>query len=86
MKNRRDLTICLVLFCLAFLVRFLVWQNNKVEMESVQSVVTQNYVNDARVLASGDLATFLVGPDPPSDATVISHPPAYPLMRLGKLP
>ncbi len=77
---KRSLVICLALFAVAFAVRILVWQNNKVEMAAVQSVVTQNYLTDAATLANGDVRTFLAGPDPPSNARVVDHPPGYPLM------
>lgn len=49
-------------------------------MATVQSVVTENYLRDARTLADGDLKTFLAGPDPPSNARILDHPPGYPLM------
>jgi len=77
---RRQVVICLFLFTVAFAVRFLVWQNNKVEMGTVQSVVTENYLRDAHALASGDIRTFLAGDDPPTNARVIDHPPGYPLL------
>jgi hypothetical protein len=76
---RRRLTICVVLFVASFAIRVVVWQNNKVEMATVQSVVTANYLRDARALASGDIRTFLSGDDPPVNARVIDHPPGYPL-------
>jgi 4-amino-4-deoxy-L-arabinose transferase-like glycosyltransferase len=77
---RRKLVICLLLFVASLAVRVLVWQNNKIEMATVQSVVTENYLRDARALAAGDIRTFLAGPDPPSNARVIDHPPGYPLL------
>jgi 4-amino-4-deoxy-L-arabinose transferase-like glycosyltransferase len=78
--KRLTLVICLALFAASFAVRVLVWQNNKVEMSIVQSVVTENYLKDARALANGDIRTFLGGDDPPTNARVIDHPPGYPLM------
>lgn len=77
---KRKLVICLLLFVASFAVRFILWQNNKVEMATVQSVVTENYLRDAATLASGDIRTFLAGPEPPSNARVIDHPPGYPLL------
>jgi 4-amino-4-deoxy-L-arabinose transferase-like glycosyltransferase len=77
---KRKLLICLFLFIASFAVRFLVWQNNKLEMATVQSVVTENYLRDARALASGDVRMFVTGPNPPSNARVIDHPPGFPLM------
>jgi 4-amino-4-deoxy-L-arabinose transferase-like glycosyltransferase len=77
---KRKLIICLLLVVASFAVRFLVWQNNKFEMATVQSVVTENYLRDARALASGDIRLFLAGPNPPSNARVIDHPPGYALV------
>ncbi len=77
---KRKLIICLLFFIASFAVRVLVWQNNKIEMATVQSVVTENYLRDARAVASGDIRMFLEGPNPPSNARVIDHPPGYPLL------
>jgi 4-amino-4-deoxy-L-arabinose transferase-like glycosyltransferase len=68
------------LFVVSAGVRLLVWQNNKVEMDGVQWVLTHLYKQDARALLSGDLRLFLAGPNPPSDATVLLHPPGYPIL------
>ena len=43
------------------------------------TVLTDIYKMDARNLASGDLKTFLQGPNPPIDAHILSHPPGYPI-------
>src|SRR6266550_1514403 len=67
------------LFVSAFGVRFLVWQNNKIAMDGVQYVLTDTYKADAKTLLNGDVRTFLAGPNPPSDATILLHPPGYPL-------
>jgi len=64
---------------LAFGVRLLVWQNNKAAINEVQYVVTHVYKQDARLLIAGDISGFLTGPDPPSVATIIMHPPGYPV-------
>ena len=79
MYGRRTAVICLCLFALAFSVRLVVWQNNKAAIAGVQYVVTHVYKQDARLLVAGDIRGFLAGPDPPSDATIVMHPPGYPL-------
>jgi 4-amino-4-deoxy-L-arabinose transferase-like glycosyltransferase len=76
---KRTAVVCLVLFALALVVRLNVWQNNKAAIDGVQYVVTHIYKQDARLLVNGDISTFLTGPDPPSDATIIMHPPGYPV-------
>ena len=78
-SNRRVLIICLCLFALAFVVRLIVWQNNNAAIDGVQYVVTEVYKQDARLLVARDIRGFLAGPDPPSDATIIMHPPGYPI-------
>lgn len=77
--TKRTTVVCLCLLALAFAVRLVVWQNNKAAIDGVQYVVSEVYKQDARLLVNGDLRTFLTGPDPPSDATIIMHPPGYPL-------
>jgi|GEM_PF-1681063 len=77
--SKKMVGICVCLFAIAFGVRFLVWQNNKITMEGVQYVVTQMYKNDAKTLLAGNLREFLAGPNPPSDATILEHPPGYSL-------
>ncbi len=67
------------MFLIAAGVRILVWQNNKAGMNGVQYVVTGMYKDDARTLLSGEISSFLAGPNPPFDATILEHPPGYPL-------
>lgn len=52
-------------------------------MNGVQYVVTGMYRDDAKTLLSGEIHTFLAGPNPPSDATILGHPPGYPLFIAG---
>ena len=75
MDKRRLIITYIALFVLAAGVRFLVWQNNKIEMSAVQSVVSDTYKQDARRLTAGNVREFLAGPDPPSNANVLGHPP-----------
>ena len=50
---RRKLVICVLLFVASLAVRVLVWQNNKIEMATVQSVVTENYLRRRPCSRSG---------------------------------
>ncbi len=77
--SKQNVGICVCLFAIAFGVRFLVWQNNKIAMDGVQSVVTQMFKNDAKTLLAGNIRAFLAGPNPPSDATILEHPPGFSL-------
>lgn len=80
MGRTTTLKICLILFAVSFGIRVLVWQNNKIAMDEVQNLVTIMYQGDAITLASGDLPGFLTGPNPPYNATILAHPPGYPLL------
>lgn len=81
--NAHILRICLVIFVISVGVRVLIWQNNKVEMSGVQWVLTHIYRADARELALGRLGLFLAGPNSPSDANVLLHPPGYSILIAG---
>src|SRR5438105_4753130 len=77
-RRKQLLLICTGIFLLAVGVRFLHWQDNR------QSVpfygMTGEYKAHAMTLVRGDIKAFLRGPNPPSDANVIKHPPGYPLL------
>jgi 4-amino-4-deoxy-L-arabinose transferase and related glycosyltransferases of PMT family len=70
----------LLIFLVALGVRLLVWQHNRSDIEQVMTGLTAGYRDDARVLLSGNLSLFLRGPAPPSDATVLAHPPGYAIL------
>ncbi len=78
--KRRLVLICLILFFFAVGVRLLVWQNTKSDIERVMSGVTQPYQADAKTLLAGDLTKFISGADPPVDASILAHPPGYPIL------
>ena len=44
------------------------------------SGVTQSYLADAKTLSDGDLTRFVSGANPPMDASVLAHPPGYPIL------
>lgn len=77
------LLICLLLFVVSASVRILVWQNNTGDIERVMSGVTQPYQSDARTLMSGAISKFVAGEDPPVDASILAHPPGYPILLAG---
>jgi 4-amino-4-deoxy-L-arabinose transferase-like glycosyltransferase len=78
-RSRLALT-CIILLLLALGVRLLVWHFNRQAIAPVMSGLTAGYKDDARTLAHGDLDLFLQGPNPPSDATVLAHPPGYSIL------
>ncbi|MEO6390880.1 MAG: glycosyltransferase family 39 protein [Pyrinomonadaceae bacterium] len=71
---------CALIFHFAVGVRLLVWFNNASEIDLPMSGLTRGYANDARTLLSGDIGLFVRGPNPPSDANVLAHPPGYPIL------
>ena len=67
----------IAIFLLAFVVRTVISFNYDYQSRQVMTVLTDIYKMDARNLASGDLRTFLQGPNPPVDSHILSHPPGY---------
>ena len=80
MDRSAKIKICLLLLAISIGVRLLVWQSNKIAIAGVQYSIVTLYLDDTATLLSGDLRTFLSGPDPPSDATILTHPPGYSLL------
>jgi len=81
LKPQQLLLCCLCLFILALGVRLLVWRDRgTIAMVHHGGMTRLFYRPLAEPLIRGDIKTFLVGPNPPNDATVIGHPPGYPLL------
>jgi 4-amino-4-deoxy-L-arabinose transferase-like glycosyltransferase len=57
-----------------------VWQLYGEDVDGVMSGLTGGYKNEARTLMNGDLKLFTSGANPPSDASVMAHPPGYPIV------
>ncbi len=77
---RKTLIPFVVLFLLSVGVQVLVWQNHIAVTRTALSGITEDYRDDAEVLLRGDVSAFLFGPNPPSDAKVLSHPPGYSIL------
>ena len=73
-SRRRLLLSCLALFVLAFAVRTLTWQDNRLDAWKVQTSVTHRYKESARQLVNGQFKTFL------TDVPRLGHPPGYPIV------
>src|SRR5438552_10032423 len=65
------------LFLCAIVVRLFHWQDNPTPPFHG---MTGEYKAHAMTLVEGDIKGFLSGPNPPSNANVIKHPPGYPLL------
>lgn len=76
----RKTALCLCVFLTAFGVRFLQWQDQHQLAVATHMSLSQYYVTDAKPLINGNLKEFLTGHDPAHDATVLTHPPGYPLL------
>lgn len=77
-RRARTVAACALIFLAAVGVRALHWQDTR------QAIpfhgMTGEYKAHAMMLVRGDFAGFLRGPDAPSDANVVKHPPGYPLL------
>jgi hypothetical protein len=71
---------CLLVFLVAFGVRFLMWQDARDEAAQVQWAVTANYKHMARLLAEGGLTGFYSPSSTLADPDTLGHPPGYPLL------
>ncbi|HKP47258.1 MAG TPA: glycosyltransferase family 39 protein [Pyrinomonadaceae bacterium] len=76
--DRRAVALaCMAIFLCSLAVRVFHWQDNR---EPPFNGMTGEYEAHGELLARGDIRGFVYGPNPPSDANVIKHPPGYPLL------
>ncbi len=75
----RVVAACALVFLVALGVRALHWQDNRHYFLPFAGM-SREYKEHALMLVGGDLRGFLRGPDPPSNANVVKHPPGYPLL------
>jgi len=81
LKPKQLVLCCLCLFILALGVRLLVWRDRGTTALVHHGGMTKLFYRPlAEPLIRGDIKAFLAGPNPPNDATVIGHPPGYPLL------
>lgn len=80
--HRRALLLALFIFLAATGIRLLHWQDLRPEIESgrMRFGMSDLYKSNAQNLLSGRFDLFIKGPNPPSDADVLMHPPGYPLL------
>ena len=78
----RVFLVAILLFLTATGVRLLHWQDARPDIENgrMRFGMSDLYKADALHLLSGDLALFIKGPAPPSDADIMTHPPGYSLL------
>ena len=77
-SRRSKLAACAAIFLVALGVRLLHWQDNR-HAPPFEGMGLE-YKAHGLMLVEGDLRGFLRGPDPPSNANVVKHPPGYPIL------
>jgi dolichyl-phosphate-mannose-protein mannosyltransferase len=74
----RQITIAaLLIFLAAFGVRLLSWQDTRLEVGKVQSVVASDYQRTGRLIREGGLSGFFRATGPLADPNLLGHPPGY---------
>lgn len=77
---RRRAVVFGLVFVTAFGVRLLCWRDVRFEAYKVQTAVTENYRQMARLLAENGAASLYDAASPTSEPDLLGHPPGYPLV------
>src|SRR5262245_51708113 len=73
--------IAIIVFLITVSVRALYWNDHHVLALANNTVVTELYYRPfAQSLVAGNFREFIGGPESGTDATVLGHPPGYPLL------
>src|SRR5258708_19641387 len=78
--RRTRAVVAIVIFLVAFGVRFLSWHDTRLEVGKVQTAVTGDYQRVAQLLRQGGLASFLSSSSPLGDLNTLGHPPGYSIL------
>ena len=78
--NHSRLTVCVLIFLLAFGVRVLSWHDTRLEVGKVQTVVVADYQRVAQLLREGGLRSFFSSSSPLADLNNLGHPPGYSIL------
>jgi 4-amino-4-deoxy-L-arabinose transferase-like glycosyltransferase len=79
-SRRKRIIIAGLIFLSALGVRLLVWQNQRTEAREVQTRVTENYKQLARLLQQNGLASFYDPGSTTGDPDLLGHPPGYSIL------
>jgi hypothetical protein len=79
-ETRRKLLAFALVFAAAFCVRLLCWQDARAEARAVQSAVTDNYKQQARLIRGNGALSFFTPGSPTNDPDLLGHPPGYPFV------
>ncbi|HEX8161961.1 MAG TPA: glycosyltransferase family 39 protein [Pyrinomonadaceae bacterium] len=77
---RKPAAFALAVFAAALCVRLLTWQETRLEVGKVQTVVTAGYRRDAGFLTQGGLRSLFSRTSPLANPDSLGHPPGYPLL------
>ncbi|MCA1640877.1 MAG: glycosyltransferase family 39 protein [Acidobacteria bacterium] len=78
--NRKPAAFALAVVAVALCVRLLTWQETRLEVGKVQTVVTAGYRRDARLLLDGGVRSFFSRASPLANPDSLGHPPGYPFL------
>jgi hypothetical protein len=77
---RTRITLCALIFLLAFGVRLLSWHDTRLEVGKVQTAVSKDYKHVAQLLRQGGATSFFSSSSPLSDFNTLGHPPGYSIL------
>ena len=73
MDRKKLISICVLLWLLAFGVRVLSWQDNRLDAAKVEWVIAAEYREAATLLSRGEISAYL------HNLYYMTHPPGYPV-------
>ncbi|HJQ34523.1 MAG TPA: glycosyltransferase family 39 protein [Pyrinomonadaceae bacterium] len=78
--RRRKCVAFALVFAAAFGVRLLCWNDVRGEASKVQTAVTENYRQTARLIRENGAASLFLRDSPTNDPDLLGHPPGYPVV------
>jgi 4-amino-4-deoxy-L-arabinose transferase-like glycosyltransferase len=79
-ETRRKFLAFALVFAATFCVRLLCWHDARAEARAVQSAVTENYKQQARLINGNGALSFFTPGSPTNDPDLLGHPPGYPFV------
>jgi hypothetical protein len=79
-RPKRRFAVIVVVFLIAFGVRFLTWHDTRLEVGKVQYGVTADYKRIAQMMRDGGVEAFLISTSPLANPNTLGHPPGYSML------
>jgi Dolichyl-phosphate-mannose-protein mannosyltransferase len=79
-RSKRRFAVIVVIFLIAFGVRFLTWHDTRLEVGKVQYGVTADYKRIAQMMRDGGVAAFFISTSPLANPNTLGHPPGYSML------